>query len=278
MIAGITKVSQVDWCLTSRTAGSRSPVGRFSQPVMRLRMPRIRVPPATAADVTLSERSGARGCSRCPRWLTRWGALLSFCGALALAVGEMGPGGLNLASGAGVAFNNHLAALLVTTNQHRAAAYPHSGMFMDMATRAVIAPLTKWNAVADRVDQIPHLFRTAFRAMTTGRPGAAHIGLPYDLQKQDLDPALVWAQAEHVRFPAFRTGPDPDSVAAAADALLSAKSPAFVCGGGVAISGAQMQLRALAEVYASADAQQMAFEDDEVLHGRRHEPIIESTQ
>ena len=45
-------------------------------------------------------------------------------GRVALAFGEMGPGGLNLAAGAGVAFNNHLAALLVTTNQHRAAAYP----------------------------------------------------------------------------------------------------------------------------------------------------------
>ena len=52
------------------------------------------------------------------------------------------PTGLNLASGAGVAFNNHLAVLLITTNQHRAAAYPHSGMFMDMDTRAVLAPLT----------------------------------------------------------------------------------------------------------------------------------------
>ena len=45
-------------------------------------------------------------------------------GRVALAFGEMGPGGLNLAAGAGVAFNNHLAALLVTTNQHLTAAYP----------------------------------------------------------------------------------------------------------------------------------------------------------
>src|SRR5690348_12421959 len=53
-------------------------------------------------------------------------------GRIAVALGEMGPGGLNLASGAGVAFNNNLAALLITSNQHRAAAYPHSGMFMDL--------------------------------------------------------------------------------------------------------------------------------------------------
>lgn len=48
MIAGITSVSQVDWCLTSSTAASSEPCGRFSKPVMRLRMPRIHWPPLTA--------------------------------------------------------------------------------------------------------------------------------------------------------------------------------------------------------------------------------------
>ena len=70
-------------------------------------------------------------------------------GRVALALGEMGPGSLNLAAGAGVAFNNNLAVLLVTTNQHRAAAYPHAGMFMDLDTENVFKPLTKWNAVVE---------------------------------------------------------------------------------------------------------------------------------
>src|SRR5688572_3186802 len=68
-------------------------------------------------------------------------------GRIAVALGEMGPGGLNLASGLGVAFNNNLALLAITTNQHRAASYPHSGMFMDLDTVAVTRPITKWNAV-----------------------------------------------------------------------------------------------------------------------------------
>jgi acetolactate synthase I/II/III large subunit len=118
----------------------------------------------------------------------------------------------------------------------------------ELDQKALFAPLTKWNGVADHVDHIPGMFRRAFRAMTTGRPGAAHIGLPYDLQKQMLDESTVWAQAEHARFPAFRTGPDPDMVAAAAEAVLSAKRPMFVCGGGVIISGACAQLTRLAEL------------------------------
>jgi len=118
----------------------------------------------------------------------------------------------------------------------------------ELDQKNLFAPLTKWNAVADHVTQIPHLFRTAFRAMTTGRPGATHIGLPYDLQKQSLDADLVWAQSQHEFFPAFRTGPDPDHVAAAAEVILAAKSPVFVCGGGVIISGATVELVELAEM------------------------------
>jgi acetolactate synthase-1/2/3 large subunit len=114
--------------------------------------------------------------------------------------------------------------------------------------KALFAPLTKWNAVIDHVTQIPHVFRNAFRAATTGRPGATHIGLPYDLQKQSLNADDIWAQAEHARFPAFRTGPAPEHVEAAADVILAAKRPVFVCGGGVIIAAASQVLIALAEI------------------------------
>lgn len=118
----------------------------------------------------------------------------------------------------------------------------------ELDQKSLFAPLTKWNGVADHVDHIPGMFRKAFRAITTGRPGAAHIGLPYDLQKQQLDSAQIWAQAEHRTFPAFRTGPDPSHVVAAAEALLNARRPVIVCGGGVIISGAWTELVALAEL------------------------------
>src|SRR5678815_3810756 len=52
---------------------------------------------------------------------------------------------------------------------------------------ALYRPLTKWNTVCDRAEQIPQAIRSAFREMTTGRPGSAHIGLPYDVMKQNVD-------------------------------------------------------------------------------------------
>jgi acetolactate synthase-1/2/3 large subunit len=96
------------------------------------------------------------------------------------------------------------------------------------------------------VDQIPGAVRSAFRAMTTGRTGATHICLPYDLQKQEIDPAEVWAQPGHDRYPAMRSRPHQADVEIAAERLVAAKCPVIVCGGGVVLAGACGMLEALA--------------------------------
>src|SRR3954465_15645419 len=80
---------------------------------------------------------------------------------------------------------------------------------------ALYRPLTKWNTVVDRAEQIPQAIRSAFREMTTGRPGAAHIGLPFDVMKQAVDPSDLWAQPGHQSYPAWRSGADPAAVEAA---------------------------------------------------------------
>ncbi|WP_226583299.1 thiamine pyrophosphate-binding protein [Acuticoccus sediminis] len=116
----------------------------------------------------------------------------------------------------------------------------------ELDQKGLFRPLTKWNGVIDRPDQVPSTFRTAFRAMTTGRPGAAHIGLPYDIQKQAVSEDLVWAQAEHGSFPAWRSAPDPTAVEKAAECILSANAPVFIVGGGVVNSGAMEELSRLA--------------------------------
>lgn len=116
----------------------------------------------------------------------------------------------------------------------------------ELDQQALYQPLTKWNTTVDRVDQIPHAVRSAFRAMVTGRPGATHICLPYDVQKHAIDPSEVWAQPGHDRYPAYRFAPDPAEVERAAAMLAAARCPVIVCGGGVVISGAHTALETLA--------------------------------
>ena len=112
----------------------------------------------------------------------------------------------------------------------------------ELDQRALYKPLTSWNTVIDRVDQIPHAIRTAFRHITTGRPGAAHIGLPYDIQKHEADPQDIWAQPGHSQVPTLRSLADPAEIDRAAELLSTSRSPVIFCGGGVVISGASAEL------------------------------------
>ena len=174
-------------------------------------------------------------------------AVFAGTGRVAVAMGEMGPGGLNLASGAGVAFNNHLAALLLTTNQTRAAAYPHQGMFMDMDTRAVLAPLTKWNAVVSDPRRLPELVRTALREALSGRPGPVHL----DIHQDVLGASVTWRSDEFELEPGHyrsldRPRPSAAAVEAAAELIRQARRPLIVAGGGVVHAGADEAVRELA--------------------------------
>ena len=117
----------------------------------------------------------------------------------------------------------------------------------ELDQRSLMKPLTKWNAVIDRAADLPRTFRQAFDAMTSGRPGAAHLALPFDVQNQPLDAAEVWADPSLGTYPSRRTGPDPELVSLAARLLRAAKSPLFICGGGVVIAGAEAELMQLAQ-------------------------------
>src|SRR5262245_48455863 len=117
----------------------------------------------------------------------------------------------------------------------------------ELDQRALMKPLTKWNAVLDRSADIPRIFRNAFEAMTTGRPGAAHIALPFDVQNGPVERSDVWGDPTFGRFPSRRTAPDAQYVELAAKLLRTAKNPLFICGGGVVLSGAESELTALAE-------------------------------
>ena len=165
-------------------------------------------------------------------------------GKVGVCEGPSGGGATYLLPGLVEANESSVAVLGITSDVSVGA----RGKFplTELDQQALYKPLTKWNTTIDRVDQIPHAVRSAFRAMTTGRPGATHICLPYDVQKHALDPAEVWAQPGHDRFPAYRSAPDPAAVAEAADRLVAARSPVLICGGGVVIAGASDALDALA--------------------------------
>ena len=117
----------------------------------------------------------------------------------------------------------------------------------ELDQRTLMQPLTKWNAVLDRSADIPRVFRKAFEQMTTGRTGAAHIALPFDVQNGPVERSDVWADPTLGAYPSRRVGPDQFYIELAAKLIRGAKSPLFICGGGVVLSQAEAELAELAE-------------------------------
>lgn len=116
----------------------------------------------------------------------------------------------------------------------------------ELDQQALFRPLTKYNGLIDTAQRLPNMVRAAFRAMTTGTPGAAHLGLPFDVQKAAVDADDVWAQPGLATFPAWPAAPEPKAIADAMSALLAARNPVVICGGGAVIAGAEAELARLA--------------------------------
>lgn len=159
--------------------------------------------------------------------------------------GPSGGGATYILPGLVEAGESSIPVFAITTD----VAVPSAGKFplTELDQKGLMAPLTKWNAVADTSAGLPSMIRSAFRAMTTGTPGSAHLGLPFDVQKAPVDPDEIWAQEAFATYPAWRAAPDPAEVERFVRMLLDAKNPVIVCGGGVVISGAEAELQRLAE-------------------------------
>ncbi len=166
-------------------------------------------------------------------------------GRVGVCEGPSGGGATYILPGVVEANESSVALLSITSDVSVSSLGRYPLTELDQA--GLFRPLTKWNGVIDTAERLPNMVRAAFRAMTTGRPGAAHLGLPYDVQRATVDEDDVWAQPEFATFPAWPGAPDPKSIEAAANAIVEARNPVIVCGGGVVLAGAEAVLQAVAE-------------------------------
>jgi thiamine pyrophosphate-dependent acetolactate synthase large subunit-like protein len=188
-------------------------------------------------------------------------AIFHGTGELAVAYGESGPGSHNLVSALGSARANGLAVLVVTSGAPTHAAYPHEGLVMDVDNTELFAGATKWRAVVRDPARVPALVHRAVRAALTGRPGPVHLEIAADVlaAEADYDLALLDAPLAHV-VASGRPQADPSTVEQAAELLLTARRPLIISGGGVTLSDASEELRAVRDALgAAATATQMGL-------------------
>jgi acetolactate synthase-1/2/3 large subunit len=156
-------------------------------------------------------------------------------------------GGSNLAAGLKDAFLACSPVIALSGGPAPLARHRHA--YQELEDFAQFEQTTKFNAHVDHISRIPDLIRQAFREATSGAPG------PVNLQflGHHAEVAIPEAELELLideRFksvPPFRPAAEQKDVEAALGLLDAAERPIIVAGGGVAWSGAQGEVVALAE-------------------------------
>ena len=158
-------------------------------------------------------------------------------------------GAANLAAGLQDAYLG-LSPVIALTG-HKRTDEQYKNAYQEIEHSKPFASVTKFSAVVDNAEQLPHLLRQAFREATTGAPAPVHLdvqGMSGDYATEAEADLEVLFESTFAQRPAFRPEADLESVRAAAQALTSAQRPVIVAGGGVTSSGAQQEVVELAEM------------------------------
>ena len=158
-------------------------------------------------------------------------------------------GAANLAAGLQDAYLGLSPVVAITG--HRPPMQMYRNAYQEIDHVQPFSAVTKYSAVVDTVEQLPHLMRQAFREATSGATGPVHLDLQGNagdaIADAEADLELI-IEADFLSRPAFRPEPEPQRVRDAAQVLAGARRPVIVAGGGVTASGAQREIVELAEM------------------------------
>jgi 3D-(3,5/4)-trihydroxycyclohexane-1,2-dione acylhydrolase (decyclizing) len=164
---------------------------------------------------------------------------------------SIGPGALNMVTGAGLATVNRLPVLLLpgdayaTRRQGPVLQQLQHPSEADTSVNDAFRPVSRFFDRITRPEQLLTALPAAMRVLTDPvRTGAVVISLPQDIQSHAYDwPAAFLAERDWtIRRPA----PDAGEIDAVARLLAEAQKPLIIAGGGVIYSGATPELENLA--------------------------------
>jgi acetolactate synthase-1/2/3 large subunit len=154
-----------------------------------------------------------------------------------------GPGLLNATAGLATAYSCNSPVVCIAGHIHSSAIDQGRGLLHEIKNQSgVLASVTKWNARARSVSEIPLLVREAFRQATSGRPQPVGLEIPPDLLQGKAKVTLVQPDDQDGRI-----RPQQAAIDAAVALLDGARFPIIYVGGGVQAANAAEELRQLAE-------------------------------
>jgi acetolactate synthase-1/2/3 large subunit len=173
-------------------------------------------------------------------------AYARFSGRIGVCEGPSGGGVTYIIPGVAEANQSSVPLVVFTTDidtRHR-----ERGTLTELDQDAIFRSLTLWTKTPAHGDQLGWTIREAFRRATTGRLGAVHIGLPFNIQESTVPDSDIYLDSRYGCYPAARVAPESDDIQKVASLLLESTRPVIVAGAGVLRSEAWTELRILAEL------------------------------
>ncbi len=156
-----------------------------------------------------------------------------------------GPGALNSLTALMEAASAHVPVVAISSQIPLAMLGQHRGYLHELPDQlASFAPVVKHAARAESVESIPDTLTQAWRAALTPPSGPVYVEVPVDLLTTNAPTSPVGA----LDGSPVVTAASPQSVAEACRLIAEARTIVIWAGGGVVRSGAQDQVRALAEL------------------------------
>jgi tartronate-semialdehyde synthase len=162
-------------------------------------------------------------------------------GRLAMAICTSGPGATNFVTGLYTAQADSIPLIAITGNAASNLFGKEPFQCVDIATICKTVSKATW-CVTDPAEA-PKVMREAFRTACSGRPGPVLIDLPLNVQLVDID----YDPSKDGPLPWKRPEPDPEAIGRAMDLIMQSQAPILIMGGGVILSDATAEFRALAE-------------------------------
>ena len=154
-----------------------------------------------------------------------------------------GPGATNTVTGIATAYMDSVPLVVITGQVPRSLI--GTDTFQESDIVGITMPVVKHSYLVQSVQEIPKTIREAFHIAKTGRPGPVLIDIPSDVVGQKI----VFEYPDTVNIPSYRPTykGNAKQIRAACEKIMHARRPVLLVGGGVIISGASSQVKALSE-------------------------------
>ena len=164
-------------------------------------------------------------------------------GKVGVCVATSGPGVCNMVTG--IATANMDSIPLVIISGQVATSLIGQDAFQEADTAGITTPITKYNYLVRKVENLPRVLKEAFYIARTGRPGPVLIDIVTDVFDAELD----FQYPEEVHMLGYSGSPSPhiQDVQRAAAALKLCRRPVIMAGGGVVLSDTADVLTKVAE-------------------------------